>query len=200
MKAWHFVGDKLRDGSPVPADGVKLIHRGKVIPCQSGLHASEHPFDALKFAPGPVLCLVECGGLIVPHGSPVDKIACSERTIIARMDATPLLRYFARQQALSVVHLWDTPQIVLDYLMGDDAARDAARLAAWDAAWASARASAMAAARASARDAAWDAARAAAWDAAWAAAWDAARASAKNEFASLVHGAFADWLQAETDK
>lgn len=33
MKSWnayHFVGDKLRDGSPVPADGVKLIHTGKL--------------------------------------------------------------------------------------------------------------------------------------------------------------------------
>jgi hypothetical protein len=167
MRAWHFVGDTLRDGSPVPADGVKLIHTGEVIPCQSGLHASEHPFDALQFAPGPVLCLVECGGIIKPHGNPVDKIACSERTIIARMDATPLLRYFARSQALSVVHLWDAPQVVLDYLMGDDAAR----AAAWAAAWA------------------------ATGDAAWAAAGAAAWAAAGEDFAAIVHDAFADWME-----
>ena len=140
MKAWHFVGGTLRDGRPVPADGVKLIHNGRVVPCESGLHASKHPFDALKYAPGATLCLVECGGTIVEHGDPVDKIACSERKIIARMDAEPLLRYFARQQALSVIHLWDAPQVVLDYLMGDDAARAAAintaRAAARDAAWA----------------------------------------------------------------
>jgi hypothetical protein len=129
-RAWHFVGDALLDGSPVPADGVMLRFDGTPIPCHQGLHASEHPFDALQFAPGPHLCLVECGGIIVPHGSPVDKIACQERTIIARMDATPLLRHFARQQALSVVHLWDAPQIVLDYLMGDDSAMDAAMDAA----------------------------------------------------------------------
>ena len=146
-RAWHFVGDTLRDGSPVPADGVLLHFDGRPIPCQQGLHASEHPFDALNFAPGPNLCLVECGGIIVPHGSPVDKIVCQERTIIARMDSTPLLRHFARQQALSVVHLWDAPQVVLDYLMGDDAARAAARAAAWAAAWAAEW------------DAEWDAAR-----------------------------------------
>ena len=86
MRAWHFVGASLRDGSPVPADGVLLRLGGQPIPCERGLHASEHPFDALRFAPGPHLCLVECGGVIVPHGSPVDKIACQERTIIARMD------------------------------------------------------------------------------------------------------------------
>jgi hypothetical protein len=130
MKAWHFVDDTLRDGSPVPADGIKLVHSGPVVPCKSGLHVSTDPFDALQYASGPHLCLVEYGGVVVPHGNPVDKLACSERTIVTRMDATLLLRYFARQQALSVVHLWKPPQVVLDFLMGDDAAR----AAAWDAA------------------------------------------------------------------
>ena len=54
------------------------------------------------------------------------------------------MRLIARQQALSVVHLWEPPQIVLDFLMGDDAARAAARDAAWSAArgaaWGSAQA------------------------------------------------------------
>jgi hypothetical protein len=204
IRAWHFVGDTLRDGRPVPPDGVKLTHDGPVIPCQSGLHASVHPFDALQYAPGPTLCLVECGGTIVEHGNPVDKIACSDRTIIVRMDATDMLRHFARQQALSVVHLWDAPQIVLDYLMGDDAARDAAWAAARDAARVAARAAARAAARDAARDAAWAAARGAAWAAAWAAAtaaataaaWaaatdaDAAWAAARNDFDALVRECF----------
>ena len=194
----------MRDGRKAPRDGVKLVHKGGVIPCESGLHASRHPFDALQFSPGPVLCLVECGGVIVPHGNPEDKIACSERTIIARMDATPLLRWFARMQALSVSHLMGDapPDVVLDYLMtgGESiraAAWDAARAAARDAAWDAARAAAWAAAyaaRAAARAAAyaaWDAARAAARDAAWA----AARAAARADFAALVHDAFADYLE-----
>lgn len=155
--AWHFVGDTLRDGRPVPADGVILRHAGPVVPCESGLHASREPFDALLYAPGPVLCLVKCGGIIVPHGDPEeDKIACSERTIITRMDATEMLRYYARMQALSVVHLWSPPDVVLDYLMaGDESIRDAARAAARDVAWDvaidAARASALASALASAR-------------------------------------------------
>ena len=167
MRAWHFVGDTLRDGRPVPADGITLRHDGPLLMCRSGLHASLHPWDALKYAPGSTLCLVEAGG--ETEHEP-DKLVCMERTIIARMGAEPLLRYFARQQALSVVHLWNAPQEVLDYLMGDDDARDATR------------------------DAARDAARAAVLDAARAAALDAARAAARADFACLVNDAFGDWI------
>src|SRR4051812_42294036 len=45
VKAWHFVGDTLRDGRPVPKDGVKLIHPGKPVLCESGLHASLRPWE-----------------------------------------------------------------------------------------------------------------------------------------------------------
>lgn len=130
--AWHFVGDRLRDGSRIPKDGVTLHYPGPIIPCQSGLHASKHPFDALRYAPGPTLCLVRCGGTIVERS---DKLACSERTILARMDATEMLRYYARMQALSVVHLWDASDAALDWLMTcEPSARSAARSAAWAAA------------------------------------------------------------------
>jgi hypothetical protein len=216
MRAWHFVGDRLRNGYLVPPDGERLIWYGELAMCKSGLHASVQPFDALNYAPGPILCMVECNGGII-HDT--DKLVCSQRTIITRMDATELLLYFARMQAVSVVHLWNAPDFVLDYLMtGDellvdatwdaalDAARDAAGAAAWDAAWDAARDAAWAAARAAAGDAAWDgawvaawaAARAAAWAAAgdtvWAAAgdatWDAARDAARDEFNDLVYECF----------
>jgi hypothetical protein len=180
VRAWHFVGKTLRDGSPVPPDGEWLEFTGKLVLCASGLHASREPFDALRHAPGSTLCLVECGGKIIED---TDKLVCSRRRIIARMDATELLRYFARMQALSVVHLWNAPDIVLDYLMtGDESIRDAGWDAARDAATAAARAAAWAAAWA----AGWDAARDAAWAAARAAAWAAARA----DFNQLVYECF----------
>ena len=203
MKAWHFIGDTLRDGRPVPADGITLRHDGPLLMCRSGLHASLHPWDALKYAPGSTLCLVEAGG--ETEHEP-DKLVCMERTIIARMGAEPLLRYFARQQALSVVHLWNAPQEVLDYLMGDDDARDAtrdaaraaARAAALDASWDAARDAAFDAARAAALGAAMGAVRAAASNAALGAARDAARdaarAAARADFACLVNDAFGDWI------
>ena len=52
---YHFTGSTLRDGSPIPEPGVWLKHDGPIVPCASGLHASEHPFDALAYAPGNML-------------------------------------------------------------------------------------------------------------------------------------------------
>ena len=146
--AWHFVGDKLRDGRQVPEDGEWLEYRGPLVLCESGLHWSREPFDALTYAPGPTLCLVEVGGEIVEGD---DKGISTHRKIIARMDATELLRYFARMQALSVIHLNEglcNSEVVCDYLMtGDESLRAAASAAAWDAAWDAASAAASAAAR-----------------------------------------------------
>ena len=168
MIAYHFVGKTLKDGSPVPHNGVWLEHNGPLKMCESGLHASLDPFDALQYAPGAILCMVEVDGEIIKD---TDKLVCSRRKIIKRVNLAETLRYFARMQALSVVYLWDAPDVVLDYLMtGDENIRAAARAAVMDAAWA----------------AAMDAARAAAMDAARAAAWDAAR----NKFSLLVAEAF----------
>ena len=132
MIAYHFHNGALRDGRPVPAIGEKLIHDGPVEICRSGLHASVHPFDALKYAPGPFLCRVECSDPVERHG---DKFVCRERTILAQIDATDMLRAFARKCALDVIHLWDAPEVVVRYLeTGDKSLRAAAQAAAWDAA------------------------------------------------------------------
>lgn len=181
VRAYHFVGDTLRDGSPIPPNGEWLTVDGDLIICERGLHASRDPFDALQYAPGPNLCLVDCSGIDTEHD---DKLVCARRRIVARFDATDMLWAMSRWSALQVIHLWDAPQIVREYLeTGDESKRDAA--------WAAARDAARAAARAAARDAAW----AAAWDAAWAAAWAAARAAAwaaqKTKFRELVNAEFA---------
>ena len=176
ITGYHFVGPTLRDGKPIPPNGEWLIHDGPIVPCESGLHASEHPFDALQHAPGETLCLVELEGDLASHGNPIDKWAGRRRKIIKRIDATNLLRRFAADQALSVKHLWDMPPVVMEYLTTLDETK---RAAAWDTAWDTA----LAAARAAARDAAWAAARAAARD--------AARDAARTEFKNRVDLAFA---------
>lgn len=185
-RAWHFVGDKLWDGSPVPADGEKLVFKGKPILGKQGLHWSKEPFDALRYATGATLCLVEYGGKVVLGD---DKGCSAERTSIVRMDATPLLRYFARQRALSVVYLWEPPQVVLDFLMGDDSLREAAQAAAWGAAWGAAQDYALDAAQ----DAVLDAVQDSSLDNTRYATY-AALAFARTEFNTLVHEAFADYL------
>ena len=184
MKAWHFVGKTLRDGRPIPPDGKWLLYTDKLVMCESGLHASKDPFDALQYAPGETLCLVECDGHIVEGD---DKLVCSQRKIIARMDATEMLRYFARMQALSVVHLWNAPDVVLDYLMTGD---EYIRAAAWAAAWVATGDAAGAAAWV----ATGDAARVAAWVAAGAAAWVATGDAARKDFNALVNECFEDFL------
>ena len=169
IKAWHFVGNTLRDGRPVPKDGVWLRHDGQIRICARGLHASRRPWHALQYALGATLCYVECRGDVQEE---TDKLVCRERRIIMRADVTETLLYFARMQALSVIHLWtsEPPDVVLGYLMtGDESLRNAA----WDAA--------SAAASSAARDAGSSAASSAAWDAASAAtsaSWDAASSTA----------------------
>ncbi len=187
---WHFVGSKLRDGRPVPKDGVWLRHEGQIKIYASGLHASRRPWNALQYAPGATLCYVECRGDVQEE---IDKLVCRERRIIMRADVTETLRFFARMQALSVIRLHREcpPDVVLDYLMtGDESIRDAARAAAWDAANAAANAAAWAASN----TAAWDASRAAANAAANAAAWDASNTAAWDaaglDFDALIYEQF----------
>ena len=110
-------------------------------------------------------------------------------------------RYLARWCASQVLHLWDAPAVVRDYLRtGDEKLRATAAAAAWDAAsaaWDAARVAARAAG-AAASDAARVGARvaaSAAWDAAWYAAADAALAAAGEQLRSLlIDGAPSDGI------
>ena len=130
--AYHFTGDTLRDGRPIPAIGEKLIYTDEIIWCHSGLYASPKPHQALRYAPGKWLHRVECGQI---EREDKDKFVCRERTILQTIDAEHLLRRFAADQALSVAHLWDMPEVVREYLTTlDDSLRAAARAAAWAAA------------------------------------------------------------------
>ena len=175
MKAWHFAQENRRlgynDGRLI-RKGQWLVHRGPLVMCESGLHASKRIIDALKYASGSVICRVELGGEIV-HGE--DKSVAERRQCLWYIDGTDLLRKFARMCALDVIHLWDAPDIVIQYLRsGDETIRAAARAAARATAGATARATAWAAAGAAA-----EAAGAAAWAAARATAWATARATAR---------------------
>ncbi|MCB7127907.1 MAG: hypothetical protein J3T61_00010, partial [Candidatus Brocadiales bacterium] len=65
IKAWHFVNGKLRDGRRIPPDGKLLCHKGGLVMCRSGFHASKTVSDALSYAPGNTVCRVEIGGTII---------------------------------------------------------------------------------------------------------------------------------------
>lgn len=139
---YHFTGDTLRDGRPIPPIGKWLTHTGKLIPCVQGLHASKHPFDALRFAPGNRLHRVQLGEKTISHGDPTSKVVSNKRKIVASIDATEVLQKFARLCALSCLQNWkcEVPAAVKEYLeTGDEnkrlAARSAARLVAYSVAW-----------------------------------------------------------------
>jgi hypothetical protein len=192
MRAYHFTSKKLRDGRPIPAVGEWLKHEGEIEPCVSGLHASEHPFDALKYAPGYILHLVELEGDLLAHGKPIDKWVGRRRKIISTINAEELLEQFARWCALQVIHLWNVPPVVREYLeTGNDSLREDACGAADEAA---ARAAYWAAAR-TAYWAATEAAYCAANEAAYLAAYCAAEADYntakyREKFAKMVNEAF----------
>ncbi len=152
LLAWHFLP---ADGCLANGDGRRVVVGetlrvdGPLVLCTRGLHASRRLTDALKYAPGPILCRVRLSG-DVAEGD--DKLCATERTVEWMLDATPVLRDFARAAALDAVHLWDAPEVVVRYLRTGD---EEIRAAALDAARAAARAAALDAAWAAALDAAW---------------------------------------------
>lgn len=79
---YHFTSETLRDGRPIPAVGEWLTHDGPVVICETGLHASETPYDALQYAPGQMLHRVELDGVTVTP-SHTDKVVAQRRKIIA---------------------------------------------------------------------------------------------------------------------
>lgn len=143
VKGWWLCKErKLPYGDNRPVTLSESHHiDGRIIPCKNGLHLSPKILDALKYAGGSIVYRVEGYGVIKPHGNPVDKYACSDRKyIMGGIDVENVLRKFSRMCALDVIHLWNAPNIVIDYLKtGKEEIGAAARAAAKDAAWDAAR-------------------------------------------------------------
>jgi hypothetical protein len=175
--AWHFLEATgcTRDeaGYPPPVQvevGQTLTESRPLVLCHVGLHASVKALDALRYAPGPVVCRVRMGGACVTNPAHPDKLCYSQRTVLAMADATDLLHEFAcwcaeaaltREResgrepdarawaAIAAKRAWLRQEIDDDQLA-----------AAWAAARAAARAAASAADSYAASAAAWDAANA----------------------------------------
>jgi hypothetical protein len=194
MKAWYFSGKDCRlrygDNRKIEAGFLHTVDY-KPILCEQGLHGSKRILDALEYAPGPVVWRVELTGDVVVGR---DKLVATNREYQWGYDATEVLRQFARKCALDVIHLWDAPDVVVQYLKtGEESLRDAARTAAGAARVVGATRAARAATRVvgatrAARDAAWDAAWAAAGDAAWVtdAAWATASEKQNRRLTSMI--------------
>ena len=132
MKAWHFLP---ADRELTNGDGRRVIAgrwlgvEGPPVPRLHGLHACVDIMDALNFAWEPVLQRVEMGGEIVRSGK---LIAATRRKCLWWIDATQVLRRYARLCELDTIHRWNAPDIVVRYLCtGDESLRNAA----WEAAY-----------------------------------------------------------------
>lgn len=134
--AWHFLGyeSTFLGSRVIPPDGELLRREGKIVIGRNGLPGSEQLIDALGYATGPILCRTKHTGTI-ERDIDGKQLASSECTILWRLDATDVLRAFARRCALDVAHLWDMPEVVRRYLeTGDKSLWIEASAVAWDAA------------------------------------------------------------------
>lgn len=195
--AWHFLEEpgctRSERGYPPPVQvevGQTLTEaRRPLVICHVGMHASLRALDALKYAPGPVVCRVRMSGEEAPSDGHTDKLCYSERTVLAMANAAVLLHEFGcwcAEQALLNERAsgrepdprsWEAIAAKRAWLSGtmSDGQLQAASAASWAAASAAVWKAASAAARAAAIAAAW----AADWSACSAASWAAARAAAR---------------------
>ena len=177
IKAWHFIHNDftIKTSSmkrPLKVhQGQVLRHRGPLELCKRGLHASIKPIDAIYYAPGSVVCRVECSGDVI-HDE--DKLVCSRKRVLWVKNAERTLHEFAIRCAEEALKKVDNP---------DPRVLEALRVKKL---WLDGKVTdeELKAARYAARSAAGYAARSAAIDAAWYAAWYAAieaAQSAQNE-------------------
>lgn len=110
VEGWHFLraDGRMRDGrGPVVAGKTYRLRKGQQpVLCKRGYHASRSALDALRYAPGALVCRVRLSGVIVEEEGD-DKLVSSERTVLAGpVDASRVLREFAcdcAERALRIV-------------------------------------------------------------------------------------------------
>ena len=197
MRAFYFSNSdkKLRhnDGRQIRKGRTHKVKCDPVL-CERGLHASERLIDALKYAPGNYLWLVDLKGKIVAGD---DKAVADERKYIDGFDAGDLLHEFSRKAALiniKKIYKYCSQKdydLIVEYLeTGNDDIRSAAESAAWSAAESAARS----ATRSAAESAAWSAA----WSATWSAARSATRSAAESAAWSDLNKLLTDMVRAKT--
>jgi hypothetical protein len=204
--AWYFAQpNKLLphgDGRLVRVGDTHTITSEPVL-CERGLHASVRPIDALSYATSSIIFRVRLGGTIIKGN---DKLCATSRTYLAELNAELVLGEFARNCAANMLHLWEAPDVVKEWLAtgnpeiksaarsaaesaAESAAFLAAESAAWSAAWSAAESAANSAAESAAFLAAESTAFLAAESATWSAAWSAARNAALSAARSAARNA-----------
>jgi hypothetical protein len=177
MLYWHFLRyDRRMQFAPwtLVEAGKTYTAVGELGLCENGLHASFRAMDALKYAPGCIVCRVSLSG---ERQVDSDKVCARSRTVLWLADAGLTLHEFAcllaeqtLVRAAAAGHKTDPRSLAAvaakrAWLRQEisDEALDEAREAAWAAARATYRGTEAAIAEAAARNAARNSARSAAW-------------------------------------
>jgi hypothetical protein len=132
IRSWYFSNKQKKlmcgDGRDI-AIGVEHTIKGPPKLGIYGLHGSRLILDALRYAPGPIVWVVDLSGRI-KQGS--DKIVATRRKYVAGgIDISDILQRFARSEALLVADKWECPEIVKRWLETGD---EMVQLSAWKAA------------------------------------------------------------------
>jgi hypothetical protein len=98
IRGYHFTGERLRNGGPVPPVGEWLEVDGDIDPCLWGLHMSPHPYDALMYAPGFNLHRVEIDGELQAHDDRLRSAAA--RAAYAAADAAEIKKQRRKFRAM----------------------------------------------------------------------------------------------------
>ena len=169
IKAWHFVTADRRLGY----DDGRQVRAGRVYAmrpavddygvaydyphlCRAGMHGSTDLLDALRYAPGPIVCRVEIWGDVALGD---DKLCGRFRRVLWTVNADTILHEFAcwcaeralRRAKVTDKRCWGAIEAKRAWLRGEIG--DSELDAAWAAAWAAARDAARDAARAAERKA-----------------------------------------------
>lgn len=100
MKAYHFLRANMKSGAgkePPWQIGEERTYEGPLALCASGYHSSGSWFNALRYAPGPVACVVE---ISEPVAWDQEKQVSRSRKLVAAANVERELRQFACDCAL----------------------------------------------------------------------------------------------------
>jgi hypothetical protein len=116
MKAFYFSNTdrrlRFRDNRKIHLGETHTV-KGRLMMCERGLHASKNILDALDYAPGPVIYIVNVSAEIVGD----DKICSRSRTYVrGGIDIRHILLKFARMCLLDAINPQKTPDIIIRYL------------------------------------------------------------------------------------
>ena len=155
MKAYHFLRDDMKAGNGEEKPwhiGEERNIEGELILCERGYHSSPSWYDALRYAPGSVACIVEVSEPVIKDE---DKQVSRKRKLLAAENAEKVLRSWAcdcteralKNSRTTDERSWNAITVARLYNEGKASQEQlaAARAAARDAAWAAARAAAYAA-------------------------------------------------------